>query len=291
MIKNPIIIAEIGCNHLGKFSVAEEMIKIAAKLSNVDVVKFQKRDNKLLFTEKEYNKSHPVPENSYGKTYGAHRDFLEFDLKTHKKLKKICEKNNVQYSSSVWDVNSADEIISLKPKIIKIPSAHNLDFPLLDVVCKKHKGEIHISTGMTSKKEISEIIKYLKYKKKLNKTVIYYCVSSYPAKDEDICLYEIKELINKYGNDVLAIGFSGHHQGIAIDIAALTLGAKYFERHFTLDRTWKGTDHAASLEPDGMRKLTRDIKSVNTTLKKWNNKFVKSELTQRKKLKRIKTSV
>ena len=161
----------------------------------------------------------------------------------------------------------------------------------LDVVCKKHKGEIHISTGMTSKQEISEIIKYLKYKKKLKKTVIYYCVSSYPAKDEDLCLYEIKELINKYGNDILAIGFSGHHQGIAIDIAALTLGAKYFERHFTLDRTWKGTDHAASLEPDGMRKLTRDIKSVNTTLKKWNNKFAKSELTQRKKLKRIKTSV
>lgn len=287
-MKKPRVIAEIGCNHMGQLKTAEKMIEIASRFAGVDVVKFQKRNNKILYSEQEFNKPHPVPENSYGKSYGEHREFLEFDLTTHKKLKKLCDKYNIDYSCSVWDTESAKEIISLKPNILKVPSAHNLDFPLLDVICKSHKGEIHISTGMTTKKEIKEIIRYLKYKKKLKKTVLYYCVSSYPAKDEDLCLLEINEFYKKYNKELLAIGFSGHHQGIAIDIAALTLGARYFERHFTLDRTWKGTDHAASLEPEGLRRLNRDIKTVNMTLKNWNGKFVSSELTQRKKLKKIK---
>ncbi len=164
-IKKPIVIAEIGCNHLGDFNIAKEMIEIASKYAGVDVVKFQKRDNKLLYSKEEYNKPHPVPENSYGKTYGEHRDFLEFDLNTHKKLQKICKKNGIKYSCSVWDINSAKEIISLRPEILKIPSAHNIDFPLLDLICKLHKGEIHISTGMTKKNEVAQIIKYLKKKK------------------------------------------------------------------------------------------------------------------------------
>ena len=286
-MNKPKIIAEIGCNHLGDLKTAIKMIEIAANFAQVDVVKFQKRNNKILYSEDEYNSPHPVPENSYGNTYGEHRDYLEFDIKVHKKLKEVCKKNKIEYSCSVWDTESAKEIISLRPEIIKIPSAHNLDFPLLDVVCKKHKGEIHISTGMTSKKEIDEIIDYLRLKKKLKKTVIYYCVSSYPAKDNDLCIYEVREFYKKYNKEILGIGFSGHHQGIAIDIAALTLGARYFERHFTLDRTWKGTDHAASLEPEGLRRLNRDIKAVNVTLKNWNGKFVKSEQIQRNKLKKI----
>ena len=119
-IKKPIVIAEIGCNHLGDFNIAKEMIEIASKYAGVDVVKFQKRDNKLLYSKEEYNKPHPVPENSYGKTYGEHRDFLEFDLNTHKKLQKICKKNNLKLTDinglsynflmDKWNINKNTEV-------------------------------------------------------------------------------------------------------------------------------------------------------------------------------------
>ena len=116
--------------------------------------------------------------------------------------------------------------------------------------------------------------------------VLYACTSGYPVPAENVCLLEIKRLKNTYGKDVKAIGFSGHHLGIAIDIGALTLGAKYFERHFTLDRTWKGTDHAASLEPDGLRKLARDLRTVDKALTFKQNDILDIEITQRQKLKR-----
>ena len=120
-MNKPKIIAEIGCNHLGDLKTAIKMIEIAANFAQVDVVKFQKRNNKILYSEDEYNSPHPVPENSYGNTYGEHRDYLEFDIKVHKKLKEVCKKNKIEYSCSVWDTESAKEIISLRPEIIKIP--------------------------------------------------------------------------------------------------------------------------------------------------------------------------
>ena len=116
--------------------------------------------------------------------------------------------------------------------------------------------------------------------------MLYACTSGYPVPAEDVCLLEIKRLKETYGKDIKGIGFSGHHLGIAIDIGALTLGAKYFERHFTLDRTWKGTDHAASLEPDGLRKLARDLRTVDKALAFKPNEILDVEIPQRQKLKR-----
>ena len=141
---------------------------------------------------------------------------------------------------------------------------------------------------MTTEVELTEIIKFFKLEKKIKQLVIYYCVSSYPATEDELCLYQIKKLISDYGNEIKGVGFSGHHKGIALDIAALTLGARYFERHFTLDRTFKGTDHAASLEPEGIRRLVRDINDVNKSLKAWNGELTDEEIIQRKKLKKIK---
>ncbi len=115
---------------------------------------------------------------------------------------------------------------------------------------------------------------------------MYSCVSGYPVPFEDLSLLDIKRLVDKYAAIVKAIGFSGHHLGIAADIAALTLGARYFERHFTFDRTWKGTDHAASLEPDGMRRLVRDIRNVSKALTYKRKDILDSEKIQREKLKR-----
>ena len=282
----PIIIAEIGCNHKGDMNIAHEMIKVAAHFCKVDAVKFQKRTNKELLSAEEFNAPHPNPANSYGDTYGKHREFLEFDLEQNKQLKKWCEEEGLIYSTSTWDLTAAKEITSLNPKFIKIPSACNLDFDMLEYLSDNYKGEIQLSFGMTTHEEEEKIISFFEKKKRNKDLIIYSCTSGYPVPFEDINLLEIKRIKNNYEDRVKAIGFSGHHLGIAADIAALTLGALYFERHYTLDRTWKGTDHAASLEPDGLRKLARDLKNVNKALRYKSEEILDIEKVQRKKLKR-----
>jgi len=287
MVMNLKITAEIGCNHKGDMEIAHEMIKTAAQFCQVDIVKFQKRHSKELLTPEEYNKPHLVPDNSYGETYGEHREFLELDMEQHKQLKKWCEEFGVIYSSSVWDMTSTKEIASLNPELIKIPSACNLKFDMLDYLCIEYEGEIHISFGMTTKTEEEEIVRFFEERDRAKDLVVYSCTSGYPVPLEDICLNEIIRLKNTFGDRVRAIGFSGHHLGIAPDIAALTLGAQYFERHFTLDRAWKGTDHAASLEPDGMRRLARDLRNVSKALTYKKKDILDIEQVQRDKLKRI----
>ena len=281
----PKIICEIGCNHKGEIDIAKKMIKVAKEFCNVDVVKFQKRNPKELLSKEEYNNPHPVPSNSYGSTYGEHREFLEFNLDQHKNLKKYCEEIDIEYSSSVWDITSAEEIISLKPTMIKIPSAVNNNLELLEWIFKNYDGEIHISLGMTLKAEEDSIIKVARKAKKISNTVLYHCVSGYPVDVEELYLLEIDNLKKRYGEEIKGIGFSGHHTGIAADISALTIGAKYIERHFTLDRTWKGTDHAASLEPDGLRRVVRDLKKVNEALRYKDKDILEIEELQREKLK------
>jgi len=286
MIKPKIkVIAEIGCNHKGSMEIAHEMIMVAAKYCKADAVKFQKRNPKELLSEAEYNAPHPNPGNSYGKTYGEHREFLELNLDQHRQLKKWCEEFDIEYGTSVWDITSAKEIISLNPTGIKVPSACNLNFPMLDVLCNEYTGEIHISFGMTTIAEEKKIIDFFKSKNRAKDVVIYSCTSGYPVDFEDICLFEITRLKEAYGTIIKKVGFSGHHLGIAADIAAITLGADIVERHFTLDRTWKGTDHAASLEPDGMRRLKRDISNVSLALDYKREEILPVEQVQRQKLK------
>ncbi len=287
----PIIIAEIGCNHKGDMNIAHKMIKLLGtfKLLNensyIDIVKFQKRTNKELLSEEEYNAPHPNPRNSYGKTYGEHREYLEFNLDQHKQLKQWCEEEGLIYSTSTWDLTAAKEIVSLNPKLIKVPSASNLNFEMLEYLRDEYRGEIHLSFGMTTHEEERRIINFFKEKDRAKDMVIYACTSGYPVPFEDICLNEITRLKESYGKEVLGIGFSGHHLGIAVDIAALALGATYFERHFTLDRTWKGTDHAASLEPQGLQKLARDLRQTYMALNYKDKEILDIEAVQRKKLK------
>jgi N-acetylneuraminate synthase len=281
------LIAEIGCNHMGQMDIAHEMIKIAAQFCKVDAVKFQKRTNRELLTPEEYEAPHPNPAHSYGSTYGEHREFLEFDLQQHRQLKLWCEEWGVEYSTSVWDLTAAKEIATLKPKMLKIPSACNLDYRLLEWLIAQYAGEIHLSFGMTTHAEEEQIVDIFRRSGRHQDLVIYACTSGYPVPFEDICLYELRRLKEKFGGIVRGIGFSGHHLGIAVDVAALALGATYFERHFTLDRTWKGTDHAASLEPDGMRRLSRDLINVSKALTYKREEILPIEAVQRKKLKRM----
>lgn len=280
------IVAEIGCNHKGEMEIAKELIKIAAQFCKVDAVKFQKRNPKELLSPDEYVAPHPNPANSYGSTYGEHREALEFSVDQHRELIETCREWKIEYSTSVWDLTSAKEIASLEPRFIKIPSACNLDFRMLGFLADHFGGEIHLSFGMTTPAEEERIISFFKDKNRNKDLVIYSCVSGYPVPFEDLSLFDIKRIKDKFESDVKGIGFSGHHLGIAADVAALALGSRYFERHFTLDRTWKGTDHAASLEPDGMRRLSRDIRNVSKALTYKREDLLDIEKVQRSKLKR-----
>lgn len=283
--KKPFVIAEIGCNHKGDIEIAKELIKVAKIFCNADAVKFQKRNNKELLTEAQYNQPHPNPANAYGETYGLHREYLEFNLKQHAELKAYCEEIGIIYSTSVWDLTSAKEVATLHPAFIKIPSACNNNVEMLNWLCQNYKGEIHISTGMTTKLEIEGLVQLFKDQNRNKDLVLYNCTSGYPVPFEDVCLLDINLLLDKYKDQVKHIGFSGHHLGIAVDIAAYTLGANIIERHYTIDRTWKGTDHAASLEPMGLRKLSRDLNAVYKALTYKNQDILPIEQVQRDKLK------
>lgn len=283
--KPPYIIAEIGCNHKGDMDIAKELIKVAKIFGNANAVKFQKRNNKELLTDAQYNQPHPNPANSYGNTYGEHREYLEFNINQHQELKAFCEAIGIDYATSVWDLTSAKEIASLQPKFIKIPSACNNNLKMLEWLCENYPGELHISTGMTTKNEIDDLVQFFKKFNRNKDLVLYNCTSGYPVPFEDVCLLDINVLTEKYKNDVKHIGFSGHHLGIAVDVAAYTLGANIIERHYTLDRTWKGTDHAASLEPMGLRKLCRDLNAVYKALSYKSQDILPIEQVQRDKLK------
>lgn len=283
--KEPKVIAEIGCNHKGEMEIAKELIQLA-KFCNADVAKFQKRNNKELLTEEQYNAPHPNQRNAYGETYGEHREKLEFSKEQHLELKKYCEVNGIEYSTSVWDVTSANEIIELNPNLIKVPSACNNNFEMMKILRDDYTGEVHVSTGMTTKDEIEIIVEFFEETGAAkDRLVVYNCTSGYPVPFEDVCLLDINILRDKYSDRVKDIGFSGHHLGIAIDVAAYTLGASWVERHFTQDRTWKGTDHAASLEPTGLRKLCRNLKATHQSLRYKESDILEIEQVQRDKLK------
>lgn len=283
--KEPYIIAEIGCNHKGDMKIAMELINMARIFGNANAVKFQKRNNRQLLTEEQYNSPHPNPVNAYGETYGEHREFLEFSVDQHRELKSYCEEQGITYSTSVWETTSAMEIAALEPEFIKIPSACNNNYEMLGWLCENYRGEIHISTGMTTRDEIGTLVDFFEDAGRNKDLVVYSCTSGYPVPFEDICLLEILNLKEAYGHRVKSIGFSGHHLGIAVDVAAYTLGAHIIERHFTLDRTWKGTDHAASLEPMGLRKLCRDLRATHKALRYKKQDILEIEQVQRDKLK------
>ena len=177
--KKPYTIAEIGGNHKGDMEIAKELIKVAAIFCKVDAVKFQKRYNKEFLTKEQYNAPHPNPVNSYGDTYGEHREFLEFDVHQHAELKAYCEEIGITYSSSVWDTTSAQEIAGLNPEFIKIPSACNNHYEMLGWLCENYKGEIHCSTGMTTKEVMEELVQFFEIHNRETVMVWYNSTSVY----------------------------------------------------------------------------------------------------------------
>lgn len=142
-----------------------------------------------------------------------------------------------------------------------------------------------MSLGMTTRREEEKLIRLFENKGRNKDLVVYACTSGYPVAFKDVCLLEISRIRENYGDQVKQVGFSGHHLGIAVDVAAYTLGAVVVERHYTLDRTWKGTDHAASLEPEGIRKLKRDLLASYEALSYKPAEILEVETVQRDKLK------
>lgn len=286
MRNKPYLIAEIGCNHMGDINIALEMIEKAASCQ-VQSVKFQKRNPKECLTIEEYNKPHPVPENSYGNTYGEHREKLELTIEQHSILKRRCEELGIVYSSSVWDLTSAMEIAQLNPDYIKIPSACNTDFRMLKWLLKHYNGDIQLSLGMTTPEEEEHIVALFEEYHREDNLILLSCTSGYPVPSELVYLYEITRLMKSYGDRIQGIGFSGHHLCKSVDVAAYVLGADYIERHFTLDRTWKGTDHNTSLLPEDFSFLRNELDEVSKALQFKGDTFSNLEQIQRNKLKRF----
>jgi sialic acid synthase len=281
--QNFLLIAEACCNHMGDINIAKKMIKKASECG-ANIIKFQKRTPELCVPEHVQNEPHPCPSNSFGETYLEHRKFLEFTIDQHKDLFRYCKSNNIIYATSVWDKTAAEEVIrQINPLFIKIPSACNLDFDLIDYIYANYLGGIHISLGMANQDERERILKHIK--KHEDVTVIYWTTSGYPVPFNELYLLEIQNLCTKTD---FKIGYSGHNLGIAVDIAAYTLGAQFIERHFTLDRTLKGTDQAASLEPQGLTKLQRDLTAVSSALRYKTCGMTNDEIQNRRKLRTTK---
>jgi len=246
-------------------------------------VKFQKRTTAL--SPSDFRRPHPNPHHAYGNSYGAHREALEFNAHQHGDLKEWASEHGVTYACSVWDIPAAEEIAALEPEWIKVPSAHNLDWPLIEWLAD-WGGPLHVSLGMTRRHEADELVEFLTSKGAADRTTLYHCTSDYPVSVGDVRLDELGVLRARYGSDVAGFGFSGHHDGIMLDMAAAHTGVTHIERHYTLNRTWRGTDHAASLEPDGIRKLIRGVEEVAQAQgTKGATGLLNTELVQREKLK------
>ena len=257
--KGIFFIAEAGINHNGCLEKAKELVDLA-KRAGADAVKFQKRTISRILTKEGLNKIYNTP-NSFGKTYGEHKEYLEFSYEQFTELKNYADEVGIPLTASGWDEESVDFLDSINVPFFKMASADLTNHPLLEHTAKKGRPMI-LSTGMAN---LDQVIAAYEVVSVHNKQVgILQCTSSYPTENKDINLNVIREYQKIFKEAV--IGYSGHEKGIAISTAAVALGAKIVERHFTLDRTMKGGDHAASLEEPGLTKLIRDIRVVEVAL-------------------------
>lgn len=254
------VLGEAGINHNGEIENAKRLIDMA-KLCGADAVKFQKRTVERILTKEGLEKPYDN-ENSFGKTYGEHKRFLEFNKDQFQELKNYADQQKILFTASGWDEESVDLLNDIGVPFFKVASADLTNFPLLEHTAKKGKPMI-ISTGMADMSTVETSVKFLS--QFTDRIVILHCTSVYPCKSHQLNLRCIGTYIEKFGKDYV-IGYSGHENGIAMTNAAVVLGAKLVERHFTLDRTMKGGDHAASLEMSGFQRLCRDIHAFEGAL-------------------------
>jgi N-acetylneuraminate synthase/sialic acid synthase len=264
------VIAEIGHNHQGSLDKARELFR-EAKLAGAHAVKLQKRDNRGLYTRAAYNKPYDN-ENSFGATYGEHREYLEFGMKEYRELQRYAAELGVDFFATAFDMASADFLGELDMPAFKIASGDVKSIPLLRHVASFGKP-IVISTGGALMEDVQRAYDTIMA---INPQLgILQCTAGYPAAFEELDLRVVSQYRERFPGAV--IGYSGHDNGIAMPVAAYVLGARIVEKHFTLNRAMKGTDHAFSLEPVGLRKMVRDLERTHKALGDGQKKIYESE--------------
>jgi sialic acid synthase len=264
------VIAEIGHNHQGSLDKAKELFR-EAKLAGAHAVKLQKRDNRGLYTDAAYNRPYDN-ENSFGATYGEHREFLEFGADKYRELQAYARELGIDFFSTAFDIASADILEQLGMPAYKIASGDLKSTPLLQHVARFGKPMV-ISTGGALIEDVQRAYDTIM---PINpQLAILQCTAGYPAAFEELDLRVIGTFRDRFPNAV--IGFSSHDNGIAMPVAAFMLGARIVEKHFTLNRAMKGTDHAFSLEPVGLRKMVRDLERTHKAMGNGVKKIYESE--------------
>jgi N-acetylneuraminate synthase len=248
------IMAEIGINHNGDLQIAKKLI-VAAKQAGCNAVKFQKRTIEAVYTQEELAAPRETP---FGKTNGDLKRGLEFSLEAYQEIDRFCKEQEILWSASPWDEESVDFLGRFNVPYYKVAAASLTDAGLLKKINSMGKPVI-LSTGMS---ELSEIDKAVQYINKEN-LLLMHCVSQYPAAPENINLKAIQTLRERYG---VHVGYSGHELDTIISAAAVGMGACAVERHFTLDRKMWGSDQKASIEPDEMKEMIKNIRLVEQAL-------------------------
>ena len=269
------VIAEIGINHNGDILKAFKLIDAAID-AGCDYVKFKKRTPALAVPKSQWDKPKETP---WGQmSYIEYKEKLEFSKSDYRNLHLYC-KGNIGWFASCWDVPSVDFIASLNVPYIKIPSACLTDDKLLEHA-RDTKIPIILSTGMSTVEEIHHAVMTLKS----SLYCVFHCTSTYPAKPEELNLNMIPTLKEWYERWGIKVGYSGHEVGLGTTLAAVALGAEMVERHITLDRSMWGTDQSASVEPQGMKKLVRDIRTLEKALGDGVKRVYDSEIPIKEKL-------
>ena len=249
------IIAEVGQNHQGSLELARQFIKVFAN-EGADAVKFQTRNNKKLFSAEAYNKEYNS-ENAFSSTYGAHREHLELNPEWIPILRDDCHKYGTKFMSTPFDEDSLDILLKFDVDIIKIASFDIGNLPFINKIAKSMKPVVMSIGGGQHEQIKASVDLILKYH---NDISILHCVSEYPCRYERLGLSNIGKLANEFPDCL--IGSSDHFNGILSGPVAYMCGARVFEKHVTLNRAWKGTDHSFALEQEGFRKFVRDVRRV-----------------------------
>lgn len=269
------VVGEIGINHNGDLNIARRLVDVAA-VAGANAVKFQKRTVDVVYTAEELAR---VRENPFGATNGDLKRGLEFGLDQYGTLDRYCQEKSIAWFASCWDEASVDFIEQFAPPAYKIASASLTDDNLLRHHRRTNRPII-LSTGMSTLAQVDHAVEVLGTKD----LILLHTTSAYPAKTNDLNLKMIATLRERFQ---VPVGYSGHEVGLASSFAAVALGACMIERHITLDRAMWGTDQAASVEPQGLMKLIRDIRVIEESLGDGVKKVTAEEVPIMKKLRRV----
>lgn len=270
------VIAEIGINHNGQIDLVKQLIDVAFE-AGCDAIKFQKRTPEICVPEEQWEIQRETPWGTM--SYIEYKNKIEFGLKEYREIDSYCSKKGMTWFASPWDVPSVDFLEELEVPCYKVASACLTDDELLKHIRSKGRPVL-LSTGMSSMEQIRRAVSYLDGEN----LIILQCNSSYPAVHEELNLRVIPSYSEEFG---VPIGYSGHETGLAPSLAAVALGAKVIERHITLDRAMWGTDQAASVEPQGIERLVRDIRVVEACLGDGAKMVYQSEMEAMEKLRRV----